>query len=123
MVAMDQYARRIVGFAARAGAPDGRTVCRTLARTIAGAGKLPRYLSTDHHPLFEFQHRKVNLRVLEIEGDEDRSLSPFIASHSGLSNNSHPTPSSPPLLCLGNHCFGGSPRTTLFQYRTASMCC
>jgi len=66
MVVMDQCTRRIVGFAVNAGVPDGPAVCRMLARAIAGAG-LPRYLSTDHDPLFEFQRWKANLRILEIE--------------------------------------------------------
>jgi transposase InsO family protein len=67
MVVMDQCTRRIVGFAVHAGAPDGPAVCRMLARTIAGAEALPRHLSTDHDPLFEFQRWKANLRILEIE--------------------------------------------------------
>ncbi|HJR68945.1 MAG TPA: integrase core domain-containing protein [Gammaproteobacteria bacterium] len=67
MVVMDQCTRRLVGFAAHAGAPDGPAVCRMLARAIAGAGELPRQLSTDHDPLFEFHRWKANLRILEIE--------------------------------------------------------
>ncbi|HZF28767.1 MAG TPA: integrase core domain-containing protein [Gammaproteobacteria bacterium] len=67
MLVMDQCTRRIVGFAAHAGAPDGAAVCRMLARAIAGSGGLPRRLSTDHDPLFEFHRWKANLRILEIE--------------------------------------------------------
>jgi transposase InsO family protein len=67
MVVMDQCTRRIVGFAIHAGAPDGPAVCRMLATAIACAKELPRHLSTDHDPLFEFQRWKANLRILEIE--------------------------------------------------------
>ena len=67
MVVMDQYTRRIVGFAVQAGVPDGPAVCRMLAAAIASVQELPRHLSTDHDPLFEFQRWKANLRILEIE--------------------------------------------------------
>lgn len=67
MVVMDQCTRRIVGFAIHTGVPDGPAVCRMLATAIAGAKGLPRHLSTDHDPLFEFQRWKANLRILEIE--------------------------------------------------------
>ena len=67
MVVMDQCTRWIVGFAIHAGTPDGPAVCRMLATAIAGAKGLPRHLSTDHDPLFEFRRWKANLRILEIE--------------------------------------------------------
>jgi transposase InsO family protein len=67
MVVMDRCTRRIVGFAIHAGVPDGPAVCRMLATAIAGAEELPRHLSTDHDPLFEFRRWKANLRILEIE--------------------------------------------------------
>jgi transposase InsO family protein len=67
MVVMDHCTRRIVGFAVQAGVPDGPAVCRMLATAIAGVQELPRHLSTDHDPLFEFQRWKANLRILEIE--------------------------------------------------------
>jgi transposase InsO family protein len=67
MVVMDQCTRRIVGFAIHADVPDGPAVCRMLARAIAGSKGMPRHLSTDHDPLFEFHRWKANLRILEIE--------------------------------------------------------
>jgi putative transposase len=66
MAAMDQYTRRIVGFAVHAGVLDGRTVCRMLNRIFAAARTFPTALSTDHDPLFEFHRWKANLRILEI---------------------------------------------------------
>jgi putative transposase len=38
-----------------------------LARAITDAAGLPRHLSTDHDPLFEFHRWKANLRILEAE--------------------------------------------------------
>jgi putative transposase len=55
-VIMDQFTRRILGFGAHAGVLDGPVLCRMLSRALAGAQTLPRHLSSDHDPLFEF-HR------------------------------------------------------------------
>jgi transposase InsO family protein len=66
MVVMDQYTRRIIGFAVHAGILDGSSVCRLLNRIFATAIDHPRALSTDHDPLFEFHRWKANLRILEI---------------------------------------------------------
>jgi transposase InsO family protein len=67
MVLMDHCTRRIVGFAVQAGALDGPSVCRMFNQIVSGAERLPRALSSDHDPLFEFQRWKANLRILEIE--------------------------------------------------------
>ncbi len=66
MVVMDQYSRRIVGFAVHNGTLDGPAVCRMFGRIIGGA-TLPNHLSSDNDPLFEFHRWKANLRILEIE--------------------------------------------------------
>lgn len=67
MVVMDQYTRRIVGFAVQAGVLDGPSVCRMLNQILSDAQQPPRSLSSDHDPLFEFHRWKANLRILEIE--------------------------------------------------------
>lgn len=46
MVVMDQCTRRIIGFAAHKGAPDGLAVCRMLSDIIRGSGA-PRYMSSE----------------------------------------------------------------------------
>jgi len=46
MVIMDQFSRRIVGFAAHAGALDGPAVCRMFNRIVSGSGA-PQYLSSE----------------------------------------------------------------------------
>ncbi len=66
MVVMDQFSRRIIGFSVHGGIIDGAAVCRMLNRIIAPTGVLPRRLSTDHDPLFEFYRWKANLRILDI---------------------------------------------------------
>ena len=65
MVVMDQYTRRIIGFAVHAGALDGPTVCRMFNSIISGA-KAPRYLSSDNDPLFLFHQWNANLRILAV---------------------------------------------------------
>ena len=65
MVVMDQYTRRIIGFAVHAGVIDGPTVCR-LFNSIFGGAKSPRYLSSDNDPLFRFRQWNANLRILEV---------------------------------------------------------
>ena len=65
LVVMDQFTRRIIGFGVHAGDVDGIALCCMFARAIAGKGE-PRYLSSDHDPLFEYHRWKANLRVLQI---------------------------------------------------------
>lgn len=54
MVVMDQFTRRIIGFASQPGVVDGSALCRMFNQVIAGTPSLPQYLSSDHDPLFEF---------------------------------------------------------------------
>ena len=66
MVVMDLFTRRIIGFAVQAGTVDGPAICRMFNHAIAGALTLPRHLSSDHDPLFEFHRWKANLRILDV---------------------------------------------------------
>jgi transposase InsO family protein len=65
MVVMDQFSRRIIGFAVHTGTLDGPTVCRMFI-SIVGSTKSPRYLSSDNDPLFMFHRWTANLRILEV---------------------------------------------------------
>jgi len=65
MVFMDQFSRRIVGFAAHAGTLDGPTACRLFNRIISGS-IAPQYLSSDNDPLFLFRQWSANLRILDV---------------------------------------------------------
>ena len=65
LVVMDQFTRRIVGFAVRGGIVDGVALCQMFNRAIRGQ-TTPNYLSTDNDPLYRFQQWQANLRVLEM---------------------------------------------------------
>ena len=65
MVVMDQFTRRIIGFAVHAGVLDGPTVCRMFNSIISGS-MAPRYLSSDNDPLFLFRQWNANLRILDV---------------------------------------------------------
>jgi len=65
MVIMDQYTRRIIGFAVHAGVLDGPAACR-MFNSIIGGSTSPRYLSSDNDPLFRFHQWNANLRILDV---------------------------------------------------------
>jgi putative transposase len=65
LVVMDQYTRRIIGFGIQSGVVDGLALCRRFKQAIRGAG-LPKYLSSDHDPLYRYHQWQANLRVLEV---------------------------------------------------------
>jgi transposase InsO family protein len=66
LVVVDQCTRRIIGFGVHAGTVDGVALCRMFNRTIRGQRSLPRYVSSDHDPLYKFHPWQANLRVLEV---------------------------------------------------------
>src|SRR6476661_5728051 len=66
LVVMDQFTRRIVGFAVHRGAVDGMALCRMFNRAIH-AHTMPKYLSSDNDPLYRFHQWQANLRVLEVQ--------------------------------------------------------
>jgi len=72
MVLMDQYTRRIIGFAVHPGTLDGISICMLFNKTISGK-HLPKYMSSDNDLW------KANLRVLDIE--EIKSLPYIPMSH------------------------------------------
>ena len=65
LVVMDQYTRRIVGFGIHAGVVDGRALCGMFNHAIR-AYSAPKYLSSDHDPLYRFHQWHANLRVLRV---------------------------------------------------------
>jgi len=78
MVVMDQYTRRIIEFALKAGNVDGLTLCRLFNQATSGKS-WPERISTDNDPLFEYHRWKATLRILEIE--EIKSLPYVPMSH------------------------------------------
>jgi len=79
MVIMNQYTRRIIGFAVDAGNVDGPTLCRTFNDATSGQD-WPQLISSDNDLLFQYHRWKGDLRVLEIE--EVKSLPHVTISHS-----------------------------------------
>ena len=65
LVVMDQFTRRIVGFGVHGCIVDGVALWRMFNRAIRGQS-LPKYLSSDHDPLYRFHQWQANLRVLEV---------------------------------------------------------
>jgi putative transposase len=66
LVVMDQYTRRIIGFGVHAGTVNGVALCRMFNRAIRWQPGMPKYLSSDHDPLFRFGQWQANLRILEV---------------------------------------------------------
>jgi len=66
MVIMDQFTRKIIGFSVHAGDLNGVAIC-CMFNKIKSGKKLPKYLSSDNDPLFQFYRWQANLRILEIE--------------------------------------------------------
>ena len=65
LVVMDQFTRRIIGFGVQRGIVDGVALCRMFHRAIRGHS-LPKYLSSDHDPLYRFHQWEANLRILGV---------------------------------------------------------
>ena len=65
LIAMDQYTRRIIGFGIQAGVVDGDALCRMFKQAIRGAA-VPKYLSSDHDPLYRYHQWQANLRILGV---------------------------------------------------------
>src|ERR1019366_8929427 len=66
LVVMDQFTRRILGFGVQAGTVDGVALCRMFNRAIRGQRGMPKYLSSDHDPLYRFGQWQADLRILEV---------------------------------------------------------
>ena len=65
LVVMDQCTRRIVGFGVHCGVVDGVALCRMFNRAIR-CRTPPKYLSSDHDPLYRFHQWQANLRILGV---------------------------------------------------------
>jgi len=78
LVVMDQFTRHIIGFAVHPGNVNGATLCRMFNQVIVGKS-LPRYLSSDNDPLFEYHRWQANLRVLDV--DEIKAVPDVPVSH------------------------------------------
>ena len=66
MIVVDQFTRRIIGFAAHAGDVTGIDLCCMFNKIITNK-VLPKYLSSDNDPLFQYYRWTANLRILAME--------------------------------------------------------
>jgi transposase InsO family protein len=65
LVVMDQYTRRIIGFGIQCGVVNGDALCCMFKQAIRGAA-VPKYLSSDHDPLYRYHRWHANLRILGV---------------------------------------------------------
>jgi transposase InsO family protein len=79
LVVMDQCTRRIIGFGIEAGVVDGLALCRMFNRAIHTQA-LPKYLSSDHDPLYRFHQWEANLRILGVTEIKNSSLRSVVSS-------------------------------------------
>ncbi len=66
LVVMDQWSRRIIGFGVQLGPVNGPALCRMFNQAIS-TNCTPKYISTDHDPLFKFHQWKAKLRILDVD--------------------------------------------------------
>ena len=66
MVIMDQFTRKIIGFATHKGDLHGVAICCMFNKIISNKTP-PQYLSSDNDPLFKFHRWRANLRILDID--------------------------------------------------------
>ena len=74
----NQCTRRIIGFALHADDVDGVALCQIFNTAISARG-VPKYLSPDNAPLFQYQQWQANLRIQDV--DELKSMPYTPCSH------------------------------------------
>ena len=76
LMLMDQCTRRFIGFGIQAGVVDGDALCRMFKQAIRRTA-VPKYLSSDHDPLYRYHQWQVNVRVL---GATEIKTVPYVRS-------------------------------------------
>ena len=104
LVVMDQYTRRIIGFGIQRGVVDGLALCRMFKQAIRGAG-LPKYLSSDHDPLYRFHQWEANLRILGRYGNQDGSIHSLVPSVRRATDRNNPQRVFGPVVVLDGNGF------------------
>jgi len=66
LVVMDQWTRRIVGLGVHRGVVDGMALCQMFNRATRRQPP-PKYLSSNHDPLYRFHQWQANLRILDVK--------------------------------------------------------
>jgi transposase InsO family protein len=65
LVIMDQFTRRIIGFGVHAGNAEGVALCHMFNKAVSTIS-IPKYLSSDNDPLFQYHRWQANLRILGV---------------------------------------------------------
>jgi putative transposase len=122
LVVMDQFTRRIVGFAVHRGVVDGLALCRMFNRAIH-AQTLPKYLSSDHDPLYRFHQWQANLRVLMVQEIKNSAVRSPIPSFRGETDRNDPAGILEPNAILDSSRFGAEAPSLpgLFQSSTSAL--
>jgi putative transposase len=76
MVLKDQFSRKIFGFAVNYGDISGNELC-FMFNSICSNKKIPKRLSTDNAPLFNFSQWQANLKILDIENIKSVPYTPI----------------------------------------------
>src|ERR1700730_15732825 len=76
LVVMDQWTRRIVGFGVHRGVVDGMALCQMFNRATRRQSP-PKYLSSDHDPLYRFHQWQANLRILDVKAIKTMPYAPL----------------------------------------------
>src|SRR5438309_6237667 len=63
---MDQFTRLILGVRRPCRKRRRVALCRMFNHALRGQRKVPKYLSSDHDPLYRFERWQANLRILEV---------------------------------------------------------
>ena len=90
LVVMDQFTRRIIGLGVQAGTVDGGVLCRMFNHAIQGQRGMPKYLSSDHDPLYRFPPMAGQLADTGSERNQNRPLRSPSPSVRGKANR-HPS--------------------------------
>ena len=83
---MDQYTRRIIGFGVHAGTVNGVALCRMFNRAIRWQPWMPKYLSSDHDPLYRFGQWVSQSADPGGDRNQDRSLCSPVPSLCGTAD-------------------------------------
>src|SRR5262245_34173543 len=104
LVVMDQYTRRIIGFGIQRGVVDGLALCQMFKQAIRNAG-LPKYLSSDHDPLYRFHQWEANLRALGVTETKNGSIHSVVPSVCRATNRNNPQRVFGPVVVLDSNGF------------------
>jgi hypothetical protein len=106
LVVMDHYTRRIIGFGIHAGVVNGEALCRMFKQAIRSVTAVPKYLSSDHDPLYRFHQWEANLTHSRCQGNQNGSLCSLVSSVHRAIDWNHPARVFGPVIVLDGNRLG-----------------